>query len=56
MLQKFETQIVDITEIKCSYLEGDENSLMPVRNSIENFCRFNFFDKRFIRKPKSTKH
>lgn len=30
MLQKFAHQISDIMEIKCSYVEGDENSMVPV--------------------------
>lgn len=34
MLQKFGTQIEDVNEIKCSYVEGDENSLLSVRNAL----------------------
>ncbi|KAK9881277.1 hypothetical protein WA026_015399 [Henosepilachna vigintioctopunctata] len=30
MLQKFSHQISDSSEIKCSYIEGDDNSLVPV--------------------------
>ncbi|KAL3272523.1 hypothetical protein HHI36_013999 [Cryptolaemus montrouzieri] len=41
MLQKFAHQISDIMEIKCSYIEGDENSLVPILElSRSSVCRF----------------
>ncbi|XP_044759993.1 protein singed wings 2 [Coccinella septempunctata] len=41
MLQKFAHQINDIMEIKCSYVEGDENSMVPIVGlSRSSLCRF----------------
>ncbi|RZC37443.1 singed wings 2, partial [Asbolus verrucosus] len=40
MLQKFAFQIQDIREVKCSYVEGDENSLLPIIElSRSSVCR-----------------
>ncbi|KAF2897410.1 hypothetical protein ILUMI_08764 [Ignelater luminosus] len=40
MLQKYETQIRDIDDIKCSYVEGDENSLTLISElSRSSVCR-----------------
>lgn len=30
LLQKYQAQIADVNDVKCMYLEGDENSLLPV--------------------------
>lgn len=30
ILQKYQAQIADVEDVKCMYLEGDENSLLPV--------------------------
>ncbi|XP_045477096.1 protein singed wings 2 isoform X2 [Harmonia axyridis] len=41
MLQKFSHQISDLMEIKCSYVEGDENSMVPIIGlSRSSLCRF----------------
>ncbi|VEN45081.1 unnamed protein product [Callosobruchus maculatus] len=40
VLQKYATQIRDIRDVKCSYVEGDENSLMPIIDlSRSSVCR-----------------
>ncbi|XP_044252311.1 protein singed wings 2 [Tribolium madens] len=40
MLQKFAPQIRDLREVKCSYVEGDENSLLPIIElSRSSVCR-----------------
>ncbi|EFA09304.2 protein singed wings 2 [Tribolium castaneum] len=40
MLQKFAPQIHDLREVKCSYVEGDENSLLPIIElSRSSVCR-----------------
>lgn len=30
MLQKYKPQIQDVDDVKCSYIEGDDNSFLPV--------------------------
>jgi hypothetical protein len=42
MLQKFAPQIDDISEVKCSYVEGDENSLLPVSGVDVKTIQFQF--------------
>ncbi|XP_017778669.1 PREDICTED: protein singed wings 2 [Nicrophorus vespilloides] len=40
ILMKYEKQIRDIDEVKCSYVEGDENSLLPIlKLSRSSVCR-----------------
>ncbi|CAH1964948.1 unnamed protein product [Acanthoscelides obtectus] len=40
VLQKYATQIKDIRDVKCSYVQGDENSLMPIIDlSRSSVCR-----------------
>ncbi|KAJ8934001.1 hypothetical protein NQ314_013636 [Rhamnusium bicolor] len=41
MLQKYASQVKDVHDIKCSYVEGDENSLLPIAElSRSSVCRF----------------
>lgn len=43
MLQKYAPQIKDVNDIRCAYVEGDENSLLPV--GVDNFKNKN---KKFL--------
>ncbi|KAJ8948020.1 hypothetical protein NQ318_003353 [Aromia moschata] len=41
LLQKYAPQVKDIHDIKCSYVEGDQNSLLPIAElSRSSVCRF----------------
>ncbi|KAJ8975667.1 hypothetical protein NQ317_003166 [Molorchus minor] len=41
LLQKYAPQIKDIRDIKCSYVQGDQNSLVPISEiSRSSVCRF----------------
>ncbi|CAH0564117.1 unnamed protein product [Brassicogethes aeneus] len=41
LLQKYATYVKDLREIKCSYVEGDENSLLPILDiSRSSVCRY----------------
>ncbi|KAJ8922978.1 hypothetical protein NQ315_001526 [Exocentrus adspersus] len=40
-LQKYSAQIKDMDDIKCAYVEGDENSLLPIADlSRSSVCKF----------------
>ncbi|XP_018566114.1 protein singed wings 2 [Anoplophora glabripennis] len=41
MLQKYAPQIKDINDIRCAYVEGDENSLLPIAElSRSSVCKY----------------
>lgn len=41
ILQKYQAQIADVDDVKCMYLEGDDNSLLPVKRFVN--CKIQLF-------------